>query len=808
MMPNDELQQRIHQQIVSPLAQTYQQVAGVPAQHPAQQPPPQQQPQQQPQVDQRKLNWIQQAKQSNPSVDNSVLSQIYDQKVAPAAALGRDPWETPEDAQKRETKEGYQEIKNNLQPPNTGEGQSLFLGLKRGLFDIGEGAKQLEYYVREKHPEFARHVTDMVMPGLSEVLLHPVPEGTTKDYTDKVNKEINQYEEQTKAHPLMSGTGRLIGNIIASLPLGDAGIAGETIEKPLLSSVLRGASQGATIGGLEFDPTGNNRALRATIGSVIGAGATGSSFYGSKLLLKWLKGTPVLLDDPAVIEEAANRVKDAKALGLDQLTAGAATQLPTIQRVESQMLKAEGPGADLFRQEHQKISNQIYDAGQKMIRAVGGMPVADEVMGRTMRDIGGNTQDALNTLYNKTNEAIGGMYDAAAEAPGWATQVDRNGVLDAHKNIADDYIDIKFSPFVTRHLNNLADVNEYGTYTNPFSVKDANDLIRGLNKSYRNTTQPDYRSAILHLKSSIFDSLDKLAEDKNNPSATLFNMARQFRRELGNVYSNSSIVNTIMKTKGQYTNYLRPEDVSTKLFGTKTKISDLNDVEKALTYVAPVDKWIKEAQRLNPKTSTTQLQQIYENNVLPQAARGKQLWDELRSLKFNDIINKSTVKYPNSMPELNYQKLTRELNNLGRPALEKLLGTKELAEQFDKLRSTMAAFQAKPATNLNVTRAGTALKRMADHIYTTIGRGMEEPGGRLGALTFPLPIVGNILRHIADEGWVNSNLRLGAQAEPVYSQLIKKEPELISTMVSKLAALGTLQPQNLTALNNYEGGAQ
>jgi len=758
-------------------------------------------------VDQKKHQWMSQAAQLNPTADYQTLGHIYDQKVMPAQMAGRDPWESEKKAQEREEKEGYQQIKNNLTPADTGLAKSGLLGLERGFKDIGQGIMEGTYQLRENPT--ARKVASALseFPGMEPLKLldAPVPEGTTAAYRDHVNKQIDDYDEQTKNHPIAAGGARLVGSLIASLPTGDIGEGVNILKSTLTSKLLQSGAQGATISGLQYDPTGEGRAYNSIIGGVLGA-AMGGTFHAFTSMYKWLKGAPALIDDPAVLNEAANEVKKSKALGLDQLTAGAATKIPSIQNVESQMLKAEGPGADLFRQAHEKLSNQIYDAGQNMIKAVGGKPIVDNIAGEeALKEAGGKAQTAINDLRGNVGSAISNMYETAGKAPGWATQVDRSGILDAHNDVMNDFIDMKFSPSTTKQIEDMGETVKNGDYKNAFSVKDANELIKKLNKTYSVTTQKDYKAAISILKSNIFDSLDKLADDKNNPSASLFNMARQIRREMGNVYDDGNIVSTIRKMRGKSSNYIKPEEVSQKIFGARTKISDLNDIEKSLTYIPPVDKWMSEAKRLNSKIDNTQLQQVYENDIVPQATKGRELWNDIKSAKLNDIMNKATI-WNNGTPQLNYQRLVGQWKQVGKPGMGKLLGTPELASKFEDLINVMDRFQNKPRTMPNIERAGNSLKRLVQSIFVTMGA--KEDGGGLSAISYHIPVLGNMLKHIADESWVKSNLSLGRQTESDYSLLIKKEPQVAHNITSRLANLAATQPQGGAAYSNNQAGGQ
>ena len=762
--------------------------------------PQQQQPTRQPGYDQKKSTWMAQAGQLNPRADEGTLSNIYDQKVVPSEMLGRNPADTIQQSQERETREGYQDIKNNLSHPIEGTAKAMLLGIPRGIKDIAQGAKQFYYNTAENHPAFVKNLIN-VMPGMSGMgmMIPDVPKGTAENYTNQVNQEINQFEDETKDHQIAAGVGRLIGGILATLPMGglgkiDKGLDGAKALEAMLSSRMKaGAAQGATIQGLDFEPTNEGRLERTVIGGIIGT-AIGATYHGVTSMVNWLKGGSRLIDDPAVLQAAADKVKTAKSLGIDNLTAGAATGMPNIQRVEAQALKSSTPGGNLFRQAHKEISEQIYNAGNNIIKAAGG----EENV--TKNIFGEQIQNALGNLKGGTSEAIGNMYDEAANAPGWATQVNRADILKAHQDVLDNWTDIKFSPLVTRTLADMAKTTDYGAFEQPFAVKDANNLVKALNKSYRVSNSVDQKAAISVLKSKVLDSLDEMATNDKNPSASLFNMARFFRRELGNVYDNSNIVSIISKTKDKYKQYLKPEDVVTKIFGSTTKISDLNDVEKALTYKMPVDEWINKAKQLNPKVNTTNLKLIYDSKIAPQAEMGQKLWDDLRATKLHDIIKKSTLEN-NGISELNYQKLTQQLSSINSASMEKLLGDKELSNKFNDLVDVLKNFQNKPPTSQNINEANGAIKTALDHVYLTTG---HSDGAVFNAISMHVPIwkgINQILKTVSDSRWVESNLRLGAQTEPDVIKKMRIDPDMIYNLIKQMSLVSAFRPQGMPTNN-------
>jgi len=759
-----------------------------------------------------KQKWVTEAQRLNPNVDFDTISNIYDQKIAPAIASGQDPTIRSDNKIDKFNNMRQTQIKQSLTYPSSGMFASFGKGLERGVKDIGQGLKQLTIQFGENYPEInsivkpkepivtAPEATKEMAEGLSKSLLTalgtytpsslitPQAPGNSEAYRAKVNAEIAQYEEDTEHHSLSAGVGRLLGNIVATLPMG--AIGGEAVDltnlfgSQLMREVATNSMIGGTIGGLEYDPSGQNRTSRAMFGALIGAAIPGG-YYGAKGTLKWLFKKPTLIDDPAVLETAANRVKEAKELGIDQLTAGAATREPLIQTIEQRILKQKGAAADLFREKHQEISNQIYNVGQKMTDAIGGKQMANEVLG-------GELQSALQDTQRLARNSISKMYEAAAEAPGAQNSLERGDILNTFENLKQDFVDLKLSPAINNALDGLG-TKIKDNYANPYNILTANKLIQSINKAYRNTALPDTRAALNILKSKVMDSIDRLADDVTNPSRTLFNLARHFRKELGDIYDQQDIVGLLTRKKGSTTNYIAPEHVAGRIFGTRENITNLNKIEKALQYRIPADKWITEAKKLNPDTSFGDLQEIYTNNIEPQFNKNAQLWEDLKTNAFNKLINDSTI-HKNGLPQLSYQALVKNVKNMGQSSLRKILGNDELADKFNKLIKVMDYWQNQAPSVATRTKAANALHRMAGGIIGMIG----DPETRMGLMLHsPIKLLSTMLEHINDMRWVKANLLLGGQ-DTYFMQVAKKSPGVIEHLINNLKAyLGMHQIQQM-----------
>lgn len=726
----------------------------------------------------QKQNWLLEARKLNPDVNPDTISKMYDQKVAPALSEGRDPSATSDTHAANLAIQN--QTKQSLIPPENGMGSNFVSGVMRGLKDVGQGILQADVMIGEKYP-----ILQKLKPGILPLapylaLIPPQEKGATAAYTAQTNKEIADYEKQTENHPIASGAGRLIGNVLATLPAGEVGGLENIISRPLVSRLAGGAIQGGLVGGLIFDPTGEHKASRALVGSLIGAVIPGG-VTGAKSIFKWLVGKPTLIDDPLVLEEAANRVKDAKELGISGLTAGAATREPVIQTLETKMLKQGATrAAQMFKDAHEQISNEIHGVGQKMVDAIGGKPLTNIILGEDIKT-------ALESTKKLARERVSKMYKAAEEAPGADQELYRRSLLDKIDEIKDDFTDLKLSPGINKLLTKINKKNEQGMFVNPFTVKGANQLIASVNRAYRATTMIDTRAALNIIRSNTMDAIDPIADNDNNPSRMLFNLARQIRKRLADVYDQKDIVNMLIRKKSRTTNYINPEQVANRIFGGDENLTNLNKIEGALKYEVPMNQWMKEAKRLNPKVDLSALEEIYNNQVIPQQKVNLELWDNLRASKLNQVMQDST-SYINGQPQLSYTKLVKNVKQIGQPALTKILGSEELATKFNKLISVMDAWEKKAPSIQNQDGTIKAIQKASSGIFAMIG----DPETRLGGyLHFPFQLIQSIMRNVNDERWVRANLLLGSKDTSPLMDIAKEDPSLVHNVIN------TLQHHNL-----------
>lgn len=479
-------------------------------------------------------------------------------------------------------------------------------------------------------------------------------------------------------------------------------------------------------------------------GAALGAVPTGISKLGSFLA----KEEKPLITDPEALREAAARVKQAKEVGVTGLPAGAITRIPEIQAREELMMKG-GPTevAAPLQMAAQQVDKQINNTAQKMINSLGGET-------KTSMAIGEDVQNVLRGTTDKALKTVGNLYDHASNAPGGNVFLPRNRIVDKFNEINDDFIDVKFSPRVKRIMQELAAPQA------TFNVKDANTLNQALNKSYRSATTSADRTAIGLMKYEVYNTIDDTFAGQVNPAAELFKIARNARKNLGDVMDQKDVVQAIVRKKSKFTDYIAPEDVAKKIFSSTNSVSNLNKIENALNFdLDPMGRKIS-----NPQ--------------------GQQVWNNLRRFKFNQFINDST-NIINGRPVLSYFKLIRNYKKVGKPAMDKILGDKVLSTNLDKLMNVMEFWQNKAPGTINYSNTANAINRMANKLT--------------GLMTARIPFIGGMMNtfrsmveHAQDKEWVMKNLKL--------AQMLRKNPDLADYIRPQetTPALTNSLAQNLT----------
>ena len=387
------------------------------------------------------------------------------------------------------------------------------------------------------------------------------------------------------------------------------------------------------------------------------------------------------------------------------------------------------------------------------------------------------------------------MYDAAMKAPGAnknmiynpATAQSIRAISDTYNRILDDYADVNFSRGVSGKISSIADAYATGKPVEgaSFSAKDANQLIKRLNLGYKNGSDAQ-RAAILELKEPIFNFMDTIANDSNNPSAQLFNQARVIRKQVGDVYNQNDIVDLITKKKAEFTDALPPEKVASNIFSSQTTETNLNKVQKALLYGGP-------------------------NGELSE--KGQMMCDTLRASKINDILSSSTrtvksLSGRNDIYSIDYKALVKNVQNLSKPSLEKLLGSPELADRFGKFIDTVGYWQK----NIDAAKANKA-----SALISAKFQALSSVSSDIMATTKTLTLIKtlfNVFDNYKDAQWVKSNLLQGAGTKPIVVSKARTYPSLdklgrllksVPASIGGMAA-GQYAPSNDQVTETYPGG--
>ena len=685
-----------------------------------------------------KQEWMNEKTKTNPHLTETQLSHYYDQYILLPKLVGAH-------TQGSEIQiPTHEETKKTNPDEDPSKLQALWKGYKRGIMDTAQGVKQIMLQNSEPFNRLNAQAFANLPPVIKNMLIQQ--DTTPQAYTEQVNKQINDYEndDDVSNHGIIAGFGRLMGNLTTGIGLGElrlprlaeegvtrleTALSSDTatlaqkvskIQPSLSRQIAENAMQGSVIGGTMFDPTEQNREVNAAIGGIIG---TSSPFVyrGATNFLSWLtKPKMNLIKNPEMINGAIERMQKVSDIGLDRMTAGALTRDPEIQAKEEDLLKAGlGKAAQQFRNIHNDIVSKVYTIGQDMVQKIGGKEVAANLLGE---DIQTGLRDARKRLMGKVSD----LYEKAAQAPGANTFLAKNDIVAARDSLLDDYVGSQFSNSVNKFVDELK---------NPqtgFTVKDANKLIKLLNVGYEKQSVIN-KAVTSVLKNKVFDSIDSQANSESNPARELFNLARQSRASVGEVYDQPDIVNSIIRLRGRVTNYINPENIVKRIFSADA-LTNLSKVEKALKFEGGED--------------------------------GKALWDNLRTTKLAQILHDSSVNV-NGMMQLSYGKLTNTIKKVTWPVIEKVIDDKEIFKKFKDMVDVMEMYENKAPGTINYSNTANVIKKMAGGLLGTVNL---IPG--LGYVT---AIVKGMAENINNEKWIVDNLKISEMIKSGKIQKIIKE---------------------------------
>jgi hypothetical protein len=654
-------------------------------------------------------------------------------------------------------------------------------GAVEGALDLGRGVEQLYLGAGEKI-------------GL-------LPEGSGKKYRDEVNKIKAEYKElpYIKENPWASGGGEIIGQVLTTLPASALSIpmraaqvakaapgAIGKVVNALTSNTARnigtGALQGAGMGALQYDPTGEERLGNIMGGAGIGAAIPGgiSAAKGVYDLTKSTLNRNAIDLSEDVAKQAKQRLQEAKSIGIDQLSAGALMRDPNIQAKEELLIKgSNSPAAAQLRKSYEDTEKQLYDAAQRIIKTLGGKV-------KNSAAIGNELQTTERAIYSNAQEKISTIYDAAKSAPGGDALIPADNILTTYNNILEDFVDVKFSPAIKKTIESLtkkpvkestADLVNAGAIdasgnalkaadeiVQPiqFTVGEANNFIKKLNAASRNTSNVESKAAINILKQKVFESIDTLADDATNPAKDLFQAARQARKELGDVFNQKDIVETIRKKKAQYTDYIDPERVVNRI----NTLEDWNKIEKSLKF----------------KDAYGAINQ-----------EGLQAWDNLRATKLNDFFENATTDV-NGQLQLNLNKLVNNYKKISQPVMKKIIGDDKVFKEFNTLIKVMGYWKNKAPGTVNTSNSANVINRLAER-----GLGILDKIPFVSQTGYMLK---KFFQDAADSKWVEDNLAIGRGKLPKTPEKPVTKPipgqKLLPIAAASMATRASLPEQENT----------
>lgn len=660
------------------------------------------------------------------------LSQISNEELL--ASLNEKPAMENNDLKKLSDAELLKSLESTGKEKQTGanfskeivEMTSTPLAIAKGMRDITSGVKQRALQLGEKI-------------GL-------VDEGKAQAYTDAQNKDAlfgQIYPAIEKAHPFNTGVGEIIGGTVATAPLAAIGapvqIAGRVM--PMAArAMMGGAAQGAGAGAMMFDTKNDlsNTAVNIAAGSTIGAAIPGVAAGIGKGISAFRRSPIQLAQETA--DEAKKRLDEFKSLGVENPTAGAITRDPTIQATEELMIKGtDNKAAGEMRTAYENVEKQIYQAAQKMVKTLGGKSKDNVDIGQEVKDVSGN-------IYRENNKKVSDLYDIAKNAEGADFAINKQPILDAYKQIQSDFIDVKFSPSVRNTMDLLSADNTR------LNVNQAIKLTKRLNASAENASNYADKKAIGILKEKVYDQIDALS-DLDIPSAKLFNIAKQARKDLGSTFNQRDIVELIRKKKAQYTDYIDPE----KVVGRINTLKDWEKIEQALTYKGV--KGIDGADEIADPA-------------------GIEAYNNLRTTKLNDFFEDSSVDV-NGQMQLSLPKLTKNYEKISEPVMRKIIGNDDVFNDFNTLMRVMNYWKNKAPGTINTSNSANAINRIA-------ARGMNTLSS-IPVLGEGLFFVKKLFEDAKDAKWVQQNLSIGKGKIEASTKKKRKEPTFLGNL-SRLTA--------------------
>jgi hypothetical protein len=316
-------------------------------------------------------------------------------------------------------------------------------GAVEGALDLGRGVEQLYLGAGEKI-------------GL-------LPEGSGKKYRDEVNEIKAKYKEipYIKENPWAAGGGEVIGQVLTTLPASALSIpmraaqvakaapgAIGKVVNALTSNTARrigtGTLQGAGIGAVQYDSTGEERLNNIALGGLAGGGVTAAISGVGGTVGRLLRGK----NTPEAIAQAEELAKLSKEMGVD-LTVPELRGSVGGKYAESVVEKMPGTGYIGFRE---KQVEQLKNAAENIANKAGADTTQNygEIIQGGLKDTLRKNKDQASKAFDKVQriaDAQGGKINFAN------TQNEAKTILEELSALPEQFRDAKLIDYAAKFSN-------------------------------------------------------------------------------------------------------------------------------------------------------------------------------------------------------------------------------------------------------------------------------------------------------------------------------------------------------------------
>ena len=451
--------------------------------------------------------------------------------------------------------------------------------------------------------------------------------------------------------------------------------------------------------------------------------------------------------------EAQARIQRAEPT--TQLTRAQATQDFAASEAEQTLLKLPTPEGKAAREFVEGQQRDLQEAATKFTDKFGGSARLTEARGETAavtaREKGGQIQESLRQIKEKTRQEVSDLYTLAGETAGKELPLNNPSLV----NIADDaIINLPITDATEKTMNtalakfglvgdrvekssrnktNVFDGDQKIVITGdvtPLNLANAEQFRQALNKAVSDDRTGAAKGVINELDTQI-DNIIKQGAESGRTGA--FKAAREAFAKQKETFSAKDVVQNLTDFKK----------------GTKT---DFVDPEAVITKIAKGDKAV---------TNIRKIKQILLENPTPQS---KKAWKSIQAETIGDIfsqaINKDTL-------EISGLRLNSAMKKFKPEALSELLGKKRFAE-LKRLQQTIGDVTIPPPGTTNPSGTFTKLLAMSERLGNFAGAGQIN----FGSLAVGVAQKGKELagRKKTLEGIINTKTQALKKANPKMSK--------------------------------------